>query len=42
MISQTVLYIFENDEKPKKIKIKINKKKILNEINKKLLYYFTI
>jgi len=42
MLSEVTVYVFEDcDEKsrniPTKIKVKINKKKILNEINKRLL-----
>jgi hypothetical protein len=37
MLSEVTVYVFDNNDKHKKIKVKINKKKILNEINKRLL-----
>ena len=37
------LYVFEEDSLiPKKVSVKINEKKILNDINKKLITYFNL
>lgn len=38
-----IVYLFDEDTlDPKKISVKINEKKILNDINKKLITYFNL
>jgi len=38
-----IVYLFDEDTlEPKQISIKINEKKILNDINKKLITYFNL
>ena len=38
-----IVYLFDEDTlDPKKISVKINEKKILNDINKKLIAYFNL
>ena len=38
-----IVYLFDEDTlEPKKISVKINEKKILNDINKKLIAYFNL
>ena len=38
-----IVYLFDEDTlDPKKISVKVNEKKILNDINKKLITYFNL
>lgn len=41
--SKYIVYLFDEETlEPKQISIKINEKKILNDINKKLITYFNL
>ena len=41
--SNYIIYLFDEDTlDPKKISVKVNEKKILNDINKKLITYFNL